>query len=86
MDDDYREHLTAVEQKAQESYEKTVLSLSGGALAVAFAFVTNFVEHGSMQAAGWLVAAWISRAAACRQARRTWAWAFRTSAGTRNSR
>jgi hypothetical protein len=63
MDDehrDYRSKLIALEQKAQESYDKTVLSLSGGALGVSFAFVTGFVERGRMQASGLLVAAWLS--------------------------
>lgn len=63
MDDeskDYRTQLIALEQKAQEGYDKTVLSLSGGALGVSFAFVTNFGERGSMQASGLLLAAWIS--------------------------
>jgi len=58
-DDRYRTQLTALEQKAQEGYDKTVLSLSGGALGVSFAFVTNFVERGSMQASGLLVGAWM---------------------------
>jgi hypothetical protein len=57
---DYRGQLTTLEQKTQEGYDKTVLSLSGGALGVSFAFVTNFVERGSMQASGLLVASWIS--------------------------
>jgi hypothetical protein len=60
---DYRKQLIALEQKAQEGYDKTVLSLSGGALGVSFAFVTNFVARGSMQASLWLVAAWILWAA-----------------------
>jgi CDP-diglyceride synthetase len=63
MDDeraDHRRQLIALEQKAQESYDKTVLSLSGGALGVSFAFVTGFVERGSMQASGLLMGAWFS--------------------------
>ena len=59
-DKEYRRQLIALEQKAQESYDKTVLSLSGGALGVSFAFVTGFVDRGAMQAPGLLVAAWLS--------------------------
>jgi len=60
VDDEYRRQLIALEQKAQESYDKTLLSLSGGALGVSFAFVTGFVERGSMQASGLLIGAWFS--------------------------
>ena len=58
VDDEYRRQLIALEQKAQESYDKTLLTLSGGALGVSFAFVTNFVERGSMQASCLLFGAW----------------------------
>jgi len=58
VDDEYRRQLIALQQKAQESYDKTVLTLSGGALGVSFAFVTNFVERGSMQAPCLLFGAW----------------------------
>jgi hypothetical protein len=37
----YRDHLVLAEQKAQEDFDKTVLSLSGGALGISFAFVTD---------------------------------------------
>jgi CDP-diglyceride synthetase len=60
VNDEHRSQLLALEQKAQESYDKTVLSLSGGALGVSFAFVTGFVERGSMQASGLLIGAWFS--------------------------
>jgi hypothetical protein len=56
----YREQLVALEQKAQESYDKAVLTLSGGALGVSFAFVSNFVERGATLAPWALVGAWLS--------------------------
>lgn len=45
MDDlkEYRDHLIAAEQKAQEDFDKTVLSLSNGALAVSFAFLKDII-------------------------------------------
>jgi hypothetical protein len=57
---DYRSQLIALEQKAQESYDKTVLTLSGGALGVSFAFVSNFVERDSMVCPGLLFSAWVA--------------------------
>lgn len=33
----YRSHLVAADERAQENFDKTVLSLSGGALGVSFA-------------------------------------------------
>jgi hypothetical protein len=40
---DYRSRLEVLEQKAQEDFDKTVLSLSGGALGISFAFVKDIV-------------------------------------------
>lgn len=37
----YRDHLVVAEQKTQEDFDKTVLSLSGGALGISFAFITD---------------------------------------------
>ena len=39
----YRSRLELLEQKAQEDFDKTVLSLSGGALGISFAFVKDIV-------------------------------------------
>lgn len=55
----YREHLLACEQKSQESYDKTLLTLSGGALAISFAFVENFIAKRPIENAGTLTAAWV---------------------------
>lgn len=40
---DYRNHLILAEQKAQEDYDKTIISLSGGALGISFAFISDSV-------------------------------------------
>ena len=45
--EDYRKHLLVAEQKAQEDFDKTVITLSGGGLGVSFAFVANVV-HGKV--------------------------------------
>lgn len=59
VDPDYRQWLVVAEQKAQEDYDKTVLTLSGGALGISFAFVQDIVGEGPIQHSSWLVAAWI---------------------------
>jgi hypothetical protein len=55
----YRQHLVLAEQKAQDDYDKTVLSLSGGALGVSFAFVDKFIK-GAIVRPDLLVAGWTS--------------------------
>jgi hypothetical protein len=55
---EYRQHLILAEQKAQEDYDKTVLSLAGGALGISFAFVDKFMSGGAASRPGFLVAAW----------------------------
>jgi len=61
MDDQlhaYRQHLVLAEQKAQEVYDKTVLSLSGGALGISFAFVDKFLTGDTVYGKAYLVSAW----------------------------
>lgn len=67
VDPEYRQWLVAAEQKAQEDFDKTVLTLSGGALGVSFAFVNDIIGDKPIEHSGWLVIAWI-------------AWALSTSA------
>lgn len=46
MDDslkEHRKHLVSAEQKAQEDYDKTLVSLSGGALGISFIFLKDIV-------------------------------------------
>ena len=57
---EYRSLLITSEQKAQEDYDKTVLSLSGGALGVSFAFVKDVVGSQSMAHSEFLLMAWIA--------------------------
>ncbi|WP_146010636.1 hypothetical protein [Xanthomonas arboricola] len=59
VDPEYRQWLVVAEQKAQEDYDKTVLTLSGGALGISFAFVKDIVGQNPIQNSSWLVAAWI---------------------------
>lgn len=59
----YREHLYRLEQKAQESFDKSVLSLSGGALGVSFAFTQHFLGTPPYRLQLLLVLAWLAWAA-----------------------
>ncbi len=54
----YRQHLVLAEQKAQEIYDKTLLSLSGGALGISFAFVDKFLGGDVVNDPNCLVSAW----------------------------
>ncbi len=55
----YRKLLETLKQQSQESYDKTVLSLSAGALGVSFAFVKDIVGSWPAQEPSWLFTAWI---------------------------
>jgi hypothetical protein len=57
---EYRKHLVGAEQKSQEDFDKTVLSLSGGALGISFVFLKDVVGANPVLGPGWLLAAWIS--------------------------
>lgn len=56
----YRSQLMAAEQKMQEDFDKTVLTLSGGALGVSFAFITDVVGDGPLVQPSLLLGAWIA--------------------------
>ncbi len=63
MDEDlkqYRTLLIAAEQKAQEDFDKTVLSLSGGALGISFAFVKDIVGTNPLIYSWLLFVAWLA--------------------------
>ncbi len=62
---EYRKSLVAAEQKSQEDFDKTVLSLSGGALGISFAFLKDIAGPQPIAQSGFLLAAWF-------------AWAFST--------
>jgi len=59
VDPEYRQWLVAAEQKAQEDFDKTVLTLSGGALGISFAFVKDIIGDKPIEHSIWLVAAWV---------------------------
>ena len=59
----YRDHLVKAEQKAQDDYDKSILSLSGGALAVSFAFVEKFLQPDRVGSRWLLLLAWMAWAA-----------------------
>lgn len=54
----YRSQLIELEQKSQATYDRTLVSLSGGALGVSFAFVKDFLGTTTPAAAGAIGLAW----------------------------
>lgn len=61
----YRQWLIAAEQKSQEDFDKTVLSLSGGALGISFVFLKDIIGVNHVQEVTLLFISWV-------------AWAFST--------
>ena len=57
---EYRKWLVAAEQKSQEGFDKTVLSLSGGALGISFVFLKDIIGPKEVVLWGFLLAAWLS--------------------------
>jgi len=57
---DYRKHLQTAEQKSQEDFDKTVLSLSGGALGISFVFLKDVIGPNPVVDPGLLFAAWVA--------------------------
>jgi hypothetical protein len=57
---EYRRTLTALEQDSQVDYDKAILTLSGGALGISFAFFNNISGKVPTLHAGFLVGAWLS--------------------------
>src|ERR1051325_1555239 len=56
---EYRAHLVEARQKAFEDFDKTVLTLSGGALAVSITFVKDLLGPGTLANEGFLLSAWV---------------------------
>lgn len=56
---EYRAHLVTAYQKAIEDYDKSIMSLSGGALGISFAFVKDFIGTGTVVNRSILFSAWI---------------------------
>lgn len=57
---EYRTHLYQLAQKAQESFDKYVLALSGGALGISFAFTERFLGAPPYRTQNLLIFAWIA--------------------------
>ncbi|MBX2997847.1 MAG: hypothetical protein KF893_05005 [Caldilineaceae bacterium] len=56
---EYRQQLVALEQKAVESFDKTVIALSGGALGLSLTFVKDIVDLSNAAQTLWLAGAWL---------------------------
>lgn len=56
---EYRSHLVEARQKAFEDFDKTVLMLSGGALAVSITFVKDLLGPGALAYQRCLLSAWV---------------------------
>ena len=57
---EYRRTFAALEQDSQVDYDKAILTFSGGALGISFAFFNNISGKISIVHAGFLVGAWLS--------------------------
>lgn len=55
----YRQFLVEAEKQGQESFDKTVLSLSGGALGISFVFIKDVIGEHSIAYPLLLLLAWI---------------------------
>src|SRR5690242_8681658 len=56
--DEYRKHCVTAEQKAQEDFDKWVLTLSGGGLGTSFAFIKDLIGTGPLAHPLLLFSAW----------------------------
>ena len=57
--DDYRTQLLDYAKQSQTSYDSTLITLSGGALGISFAFVNQFIGDAPMSGLPLLLVAWI---------------------------
>lgn len=57
---DYRQWLVVAEQKSQEDFDKTVLSLSAGALGISFVFLKDVIGPNPVLEPNLLFAAWVA--------------------------
>jgi len=60
---EYRDHLVLSEKEAQRDFDKTVFTLSGGAIGVSFAFITDIVNPETLVSLPCLIISWSSWAA-----------------------
>jgi hypothetical protein len=56
----YREFLIEAERKSQEDFDKTVLSLSGGALGISFIFLKDVIGSAPVYDTAFLLGSWVS--------------------------
>lgn len=56
----YRDHLYQLDRSSQESFDKAILSLSGGGLGISFAFADRLLGDPPYHAPMLLVLAWAS--------------------------
>lgn len=57
---DYRAQLVALEQQSQSTFDRTLLTLSGGALGVSLAFVKDLLGGAAPARGQLLMGAWVS--------------------------
>ena len=55
----YRDTLQKMESESQVFYDKAVLTLSGGAFYLSFAYVSNFIKGSEALGRWWLTFSWI---------------------------
>jgi len=55
---DDRNILIAAEQKSQDDYDKTLVSLSGGALGISFVFIEQIIGDNKVISEWILISAW----------------------------
>ena len=58
MNDEYRNLLIAAEQKSQDDYDKTIVSLSGGALGISLIFIKDIVGTADPVLVWTVITAW----------------------------
>lgn len=56
---EYRKHLAQLESQSQESYDKTVIALSGGALGFSLVFLKDVAGPAGLQDLQLVVLAWL---------------------------
>lgn len=56
--DEHRRLLISLEQKAQDDYDKTIVSLSGGALAISLVFIKDIVGKAEPALVWTVIVAW----------------------------
>ncbi len=57
--DEYRAQLLDYAKQSQTSYDSTLITLSGGALGISFAFVNQFIGNAPIRGMPLLMTAWI---------------------------